>query len=119
MIKCQRMNKCRWLSGSVPCGKSHFQPGAAATEARMSFFLKWKLLQYFGHWKVSSVTGGGGASAKFRSSNRSIAIHLVRLYRAAKQVLDPELLFVWLDLTCPTTILINLTQVRNLLCHPK
>ena len=67
----------------------------------MSFFLKWKLLQYFGHWNVSSVTGGGGgASAKFRSSIKSITIHLVRLYRAAKQVLDLELLFVWLDLRC-------------------
>ena len=43
--------------------KSHFHPGAAAIEAKMSFFLKWNWLQYLGHWNVSRVTTGG-ASAK-------------------------------------------------------
>ena len=42
-------------------GKFHFHPGAAAIEARMSFFLKWKWLQYLGHSKVSRVTGGASA----------------------------------------------------------
>ena len=42
--------------------KSHFHPGAAAIDARMSFFLKWKLLQYLGHWNVSRVTGAASAN---------------------------------------------------------
>ena len=48
----------------------------------MSFFLKWKLLQYFGHVNVSSVTGGGGASAKLtvRSKiGRDIFLYVVIL----------------------------------------
>ena len=52
--------------------KSHFHPGAAAIDARMSFFLKWKLLQYLGHWNVSSVTGGASANLTMKSVMKAV-----------------------------------------------